>query len=259
MTSKKVKPFRISYYDASEIQDNRAPVRSTLVFATDSDIAVSKVIQPQRTILNVYPFYRKFKEPKRKTWIIVSGPNSLATKEVLKDLSGMLGYDSHERTFDTFKPNHPSKVDAYEKPLEVVPANENTCRWHGSDYMVDGRCTKSDPAILTATEPEWKESTAVEESTATLETHAEFQQFPANPVKVVFPGEIEDTTCTTDAELLTCGAATTASCQGAAITFIQSGSEGKSNLSKTFLRILIPLAIILSLALVFVGLAVYHH
>ncbi len=167
----KDKPFRVSYYCPSEVVDGRAILHSAVTRAVSPEAAKNVVqLSPGRVTVKVYPFYRTLNTPTRRTWHIVSGPDSPATKAVLKDLAGFAAHDSHEQLMDTFSKVGDSRFIPYNDPApsvkrnvslstaEVskrVAADPNSCAWHGSKYMVNGRCTKLDPA---STVPDWESS-----------------------------------------------------------------------------------------------------
>lgn len=180
--SQKNKRFRVSFYNKSEIVDGRAQVHSCIQMATTPDDAKSKLADNSNTDnlvpIKAYPFYRSLKYPTRKTWIIVSGADSPATKAVLKDLSGTTSYDKHEQLVDQLAPltpvgknrwvrgkalaeriatlKYPTKPDedfqAPTTPTTPVPSfdedapqsTSESCRWHGTRWMKHGRCTKTD-------------------------------------------------------------------------------------------------------------------
>lgn len=144
--STKLKPFRVSYYHPSEVKGSQGRVllRSTVVNADNGDTAKEIVEEiSDRKAVKAYPFYRNLKQPTRKTWIVVTGPKSDATKSVLKDLAGFAAHDSHEQLMDTFSKKGDSRFDRYSDPAPTVK-DADTCQWHGSKYMVNGRCTKID-------------------------------------------------------------------------------------------------------------------
>jgi hypothetical protein len=165
------KPFRVSYYNPSHVVDGRALLLSTVVDATNGDEA-KKIVESGNTAkaVKAYPFYRTLKQPTRKTWYIVSGPDSQATKDVLKDLTGQISHDKHDQLMDTFTPKETTasslqplksgvRFPASSVKTSVSQASSQipgTYRWHGSKYLVDGRCTKLDPdgPQLTIQEPQ---------------------------------------------------------------------------------------------------------
>lgn len=172
------RPFRVSYYKICQLEkhgvNQRAPLHSILQFASSPEQAKALVATlHDRVPINAYLFYRELKQPKRKTWYVVSGPESVATKAVLQDLTGMAKHDSHEQLMDTFSSktaeprlelygvsevqrvyteisSRQSAKSAIAPSGSAVPTPEDslTCRWHGTDYMVNGHCTKLDPTPI---------------------------------------------------------------------------------------------------------------
>src|SRR5271166_3119933 len=162
------KPFRVSYYKPSSIEDGRALLHSIVVIAANAADAKDIVQEiSDRVAVKAYPFYRNLGTPTRKTWHIVSGPDSAATKAVMKDLAGTTAHDQHEQLMDTFTKK--SRFDSYgdqgtARDFIGIPAgarvhelrlpniakaqalDPTNCKWHGNKYMVNGRCTKLDPA-----------------------------------------------------------------------------------------------------------------
>jgi hypothetical protein len=147
------KPFRVSYYAPSEVVDGRAPLHSIVVYASNGQDAKGIVGEiSDRKAVKSYPFYRNLNTPKRRTWHIVSGPQSDATKAVLADLSGFAAHDKHEQMMDTFQPKvkPPAKFSRFDvagamaqdmkdaepfvQGVAAAQAARNAariCRWHG--------------------------------------------------------------------------------------------------------------------------------
>lgn len=146
-----VKPFRVSYYKKCQVEvhgeNRRAPLHSTLEWALTAEAArVAVASTPHdRIVVNAYPYYKTLKAPKRKTWFIVSGPESVATKQVLTDLAGMASHDRHEQLMERFTPKtKPEQNKWADLSTEQEVVETETCRWHGSAHIVDGRCTAID-------------------------------------------------------------------------------------------------------------------
>lgn len=121
----KLRPYRVDYFDARDMQGDKALVRFALVHAVTAEEARQRVLNPHCIAIRAYRFYKKLpKEPglvsiKRlffgakldkameriKMRLPVSGPGSPATKAVMKDFAGMMSHDKHERMMDTFVPD----------------------------------------------------------------------------------------------------------------------------------------------------------
>lgn len=128
--STKLRPYRVDYFDISEMKGERAVLRSKLVRTPTAEEAkkqVSELGWPRgnRVIVRAHRFYKKLSKDKLapvaletlypdvrvsevleqiKSYRTTSGPTSPATVAVLHDFQGMIDNDAHEKTMSTFVP-----------------------------------------------------------------------------------------------------------------------------------------------------------
>ena len=184
MTTRKVdkkRPYRVDYFDVSEMQGDKALVCSTVVRVVTAEQAKHAVWNADgvpdpagRFIVRAYRFYKKLsKQPRFKSYVAIeklfpgatavevmeeiesyrsgTGPNSPATKAVLKDLDGMISNDAHEKAMDSFVPfpqGTPEPMPGISVPESGVPCPN--CGL-GIDDNGDGDCAVcSSPAYKMA-------------------------------------------------------------------------------------------------------------
>jgi len=105
------KPFRVVYYDISEIEKfcgdcdiwRRAPIRATTVKAVDADTAAQKVMmfhQKGRVILRAYLSYRKHKESSRRNYQFFAPDEYQGLMDSLKAATLPASYTPPEQPFD---------------------------------------------------------------------------------------------------------------------------------------------------------------
>jgi hypothetical protein len=120
----KLRPYRVDYFDARESVGDKVLVRYALVRAVTAREAKIIVLNPHSIAIRAYRFYKKLpKEPglvsieklfspakinkvleEIEACLPTSGPDSPATKAVMKDFNAMMAHDKHEQAMDTFVP-----------------------------------------------------------------------------------------------------------------------------------------------------------